>query len=435
MRKYRWIFPVLAMALLAGCQKEKEERPLIPDEMQEEEDDKVVQEPEPTEEPVAEYEVELPEKLSSFAFGIWGEKYQLPLTYEQFLELGWTYRGDDETEVEPEAYIENEVFEQGGCQVEVDLINTSGEAKKISECCVGGITMDLQKKENAGMALNLPSDIVGLESLKEDVLTAYGTPKDTYEESGMSYLTYEYGMYRTVMLGFRTEDEVLTTVDLQNYRSVGADMQPEDISKETPEEVKNYTAPEEMGENFASNVVRYADTLYTLPAPVQAFVDDGWKVLEEESDAWVKSGSYGYITLAKSEEKVYIVVYNYSGSTVEVKNCFVTTLYGDLDTTKVPIEAAGAVTLGMSENAFLEAAGEQKYEKSEEEGKILYTYYLNEAKKDYTEITVDAKLHLIRGIKVVHNREEIPEEQTDPTDQTAPETEEKQEEETDGEDV
>lgn len=433
MRKLKLVFPLLTLAFLTGCVKEtqKEPLPLVPDELhKDDEEDKPVAEPEPTEEPITEYEVELPEKLSSFAFGIWGEKYVLPMSWEQFEELGWSYRGNLDWELKPETYIEDEVFEQGGCQVRVDLINNSGETKKVNECSIGGITLDLNS--GTSMSVNLPSEIVGQQSLKDEVTAVYGAPNDTYEEDGMLYLTYEYGLYRKVMLGFRSEDEVLTLIDLENYRSFGANQPPDKISSEVPEEVTQYQPPEEPGNDFSEAIVRYADVLYRLPAPVQSFLDQKWEVLEEESDAWVGGGSYGYITLAKDGEKVYIVVYNYSEETMEVKNCFVTTLYGDLDTTKVPIEVAGGVRLGMSEAEFLEAAGEQKAEQSQEDGKIIYTYYMSEDKKDYTEISVDSKLKLVRGIKVVHNRQELLEDEqqeSESTGENAPETQEDKEEE------
>lgn len=411
MKRYRWMILLLAITMMTGCQKEKQDLPLVQEDMQPDEDDEVVEDPEITDEPVMEYEVDLPEALSSFTFGIWGEKYQLPITYEEFTKLGWEYQGDTDSLIEAEAYVEDEEFIQNECKITVDMINPSSEAKTVSECYVGGVKLDLTLRENAGMTVHLPGSLVGLYTVKEEVIEHYGTPKDVYEEDGMIYLTYEYGLYRKAMLGFRAEDQTLAVIELQNYRSSDEDMEPEDISKEVPEEVKQYLEPEGLGSTLKDCIVDYADHFYRLPAPVRCFLDHGWEILEEESDSWVKGGSYGYITLTKEKQKVYVVVYNYSEYTVEVSNCFVTTLYGDLDTTKVPIRVAGDITLGMGEEEFLVAAKEQSYEKDEKDGKIVYTFYMNEEdQKDYTEITVDSDLKLVRGIKVVHNREESPQE-------------------------
>ena len=85
-----------------------------------------------------------------------------------------------------------------------------------------------------------------------------------------------------------------------------------------------------------------------------------------------------------------------------MENCFVTSLYGDMDTTKIPIAVAGNITLGTPEEEFFSAdLGE--YEKTEKDGgeTVVYTFYEDETRENYTEITVDAALRLVRGIKVV----------------------------------
>ena len=86
-----------------------------------------------------------------------------------------------------------------------------------------------------------------------------------------------------------------------------------------------------------------------------------------------------------------------------------TTLYGDLDTTKIQITVAGGITLGMGEEEFLQKAAEQPYEKTEDvdNGYDIYTFYVSEGKLDYTQITVDQVLHIVRQIKVVHNKDAV----------------------------
>ena len=87
-------------------------------------------------------------------------------------------------------------------------------------------------------------------------------------------------------------------------------------------------------------------------------------------------------------------------------------LYGDLDTTKIPISITNGITLGTSESDFLAKAGDAKSEKTEKEDSnlTLYTFYSDDEKLDYTEIGIDNDLKLVRSIKVVHNQPEAPEE-------------------------
>ena len=96
-------------------------------------------------------------------------------------------------------------------------------------------------------------------------------------------------------------------------------------------------------------------------------------------------------------------VRNDSEAAVKIKNCFVTTLYGDMDTTKVPITVAGNITLGTPEEEFLAAdLGEYKKMEDTEKQTATYTFYAGGSEENYTEITVDMALHLVRSIRVVN---------------------------------
>ena len=61
----------------------------------------------------------------------------------------------------------------------------------------------------------------------------------------------------------------------------------------------------------------------------------------------------------------------------------------------------------MDEERFLSAAEGQTYEKTEDtDNKYdIYTFYAGEGHLDYTQVTIDQVLHLVRQIKVVHNQE------------------------------
>lgn len=94
-----------------------------------------------------------------------------------------------------------------------------------------------------------------------------------------------------------------------------------------------------------------------------------------------------------------------------MRNCFVTSLYGDLDTTKIPISITNGITLGTSRAIFWRRQGCQIRKTEKEDSNLtLYTFYSDDEKLDYTEI-IDNDLKLVRSIKVVHNQPEAPEEE------------------------
>lgn len=405
MKRYGLVIAMLAVLTLAGCEEKKEEVPIntnTSSSLEDEDPQDDLNEELPGEE-LPDYEVELPQNLSSFTLAVWGEVYELPVSYEDFEKKGWLYAGDDSAAVGPESYLEGGRFERENGVLYADLMNPDTEEKSVRECMIAGLHVDTRKQEEQGVHVNLPGDIVLNQSMEEEVQKAYGSPVDRYEEKDSITFTYEYGSDRSVKLVFDGSTGILVSLDIQNFRT---EKKAEGNGGSAQEDA--YEAPEYMGTLFSDYIVEYGGALYRIPAPVRAFTENGWEINEDESDFTVEGGQYGYVTLVKGGQKLYASIQNPSAEDCEVQSCLVTTVFGDMDTTRVPVTAAGGVTLGMSEEAFLNCAGEQRYEKSEDENKdcTVYTFYTDEAGMDYTEVTVDRSLKLVRQIKVVNNLDE-----------------------------
>lgn len=398
---------LLAGLVLAGCSQEKEDKPLsdkpLPEDVEEpvklEEDD--ADDPEDTKLP--EYDVELPGELSSFSFSFWGEEYTLPMKYEEFAALGWEASGLEDTQIQPQSYIEEVVFSQADQEICGDLVNMTDQAQDAGLCYVGGITVDASQSTES-LYMELPGEIVFGSASEAEVREAYGAPRDRYEEGEKVSCTYTYGVNREAVLGF--EGGVLTQVKLKNYRNPEGEQDLEDAETGRTPEVEAYEAPEQLSEELNDFTVSYGGALYRLPAPAAAFEENGWELNKEESDEAVESGEFGYVTLQKDGQKLYTVVYNFGENPAVASNCFVTCVSGDLDTVKVPISAAGGISLGMPAEEFLAAAEGKEYEENadEEAGTVTYTFFADGQEQDYTEITVDTALQMVRGIKVVCNR-------------------------------
>ncbi len=412
MKRYVFVIGLLAVLTFTGCKEKKEEIPIASNSSSslDEEDPSDELKDELPGEDIPEYEVKLPGKLSSFTFTIWGETYKLPETFDDFTKLGWEYKGDETSQLGAESYVEDEVFEQEGNLITADLMNPDTESKDISQCYIAGIHVDASNSKSQGIYINLPGEIVFQKSIEDDVTAAYGSPLDRYEEDSSIFLTYEYGMNSTVKMGFDQETKVLMALDISNFRNPEGEEELKNVRDEVTPEVQSYQSPEAFGSHLSEFIVKYDDVFYRLPAPVSSFLDNGWKLDEDGSDKAIKSAKYGYVTLLKNDQKVYAVVYNYGSDATVIKNCFVTTLYGDWDTTKIRIETAGGITLGTDEEELLQKTENEPYEKTENKDNAsdIYTFYVDETKSDYTQIAVDQKLHIVRQIKVVHNKD-VPE--------------------------
>ncbi|MDD3278610.1 MAG: hypothetical protein PHG16_06960 [Lachnospiraceae bacterium] len=398
-----------SVLVFAGCAGKKEEIPISTNSssLLTEDDPRDDLEEDLPGEDIPEYEVELPESLSDFTIAIWGENYELPMKYKDFIAMGWSYDGDDTKTIASESYLNDESFEQEGNKILIDLMNPETVDQPIAECYVAGMHIDNTTEDGQAVYVNLPGDIVMQKSSEEEVTTVYGAPIDRYEEDDKIWLTYEYGMNRSVQLGISDDTDQLMQLDIQNFRNPLGEEELDNVSDAVTPEVEAYVKPETAGVTMNQFIVTYAGDLYRLPAPVSAFTDNGWEVKKDESDTAIKNGKYGYVTLKKDDQKIYAVVHNYGTDPTTIRNCFVTMLYGDLDTTKIPISIAGGITLGMGEEEFLTLARDQKYEKTQDKDKAcdVYTFYLGDSKADYTKISLDQTLHLVREISVVHNQD------------------------------
>ena len=407
MRKYGTGLAVLMavsiVGIIFGCGNKKQEIPITTVSQSTEDED-----PEDTMngnlpgEGIPVYDVELPEELSSFDFAVWGVNYQIPMTYGEFVECGWTYDGDDQEMVSGQSYLQGETFAMEDSSVTVDIMNPEASELPVSQCYIAGFHVDAETEEGKTVYVDLPGKIVFQNSLEDDVIAAYGAPKDRYEQEQYLFLTYEFGMNRTVQLGFDNQTGLLMQLNLRNLKNPNGDTELEHaISGKTPE-VEAYQAPDGPGTALSEFIVSYDGVYYRLPVPVAELVDHGWEINRKESDDAVKGLQYGYVTLEKDGRRLFGNVRNDSSEAVTVNNCFITALYGDMDTTKVPITVAGNITLGTPEEVFLAAdLGEYKKTEDTENQMEIYTFYADGTEENYTEISVDTALGLVRGIRVV----------------------------------
>lgn len=398
-KKKIWALGVLIFAGLSGCgfgeTEVSQEEEVIP-----------LPESEETVSETEEYDIEISENLYDFQFALNGKVWSLPSPLREWEADGWESSETQDTELEAESYTtEGEILQKGDDLVTVFMVNPESEKKPLKDCYVGKAELQWEQE---GQVIQLPGDITMGKSVLNDVLDAYGTPQDQYEEKEEIYVTYEYGMYKEADFIFDLENETLQRAVLVNYRE--PEDESETVSEEVPREVSEYESPEDFSENPLDFVVSYGEDFYKIPAPVSSFEENGWKINEEGSDTSVKAGRHGYVTLEKDGQVLYAVVKNYAESKIPVKNCMVTNVSGDFDVTKMPIAVGNRIALGMGEDDMKIRLGGSTYESEEEETGTSYYLYADETKKNYIRIFVDRDLKLVREIEVSNSPEQLLEE-------------------------
>lgn len=314
---------------------------------------------------------QLSEDVYSFQMMLDGQVYAFPMTWEQFVQMGWTYDGDPGQTLDAGYYTTSEVFEKGELECYVDVINFDINALPLEQCYVGGISFDEYQADKAGgLDLTLPGGLVYAQAVQADAQDAYGTPSDVYEGEYYTKLTYTYESYREVELQFSAETGLLNGVSIRNLS------QPEDfvaspVSQQVPAIVESYQAPQAVGESLGSFALSYAGCLYQLPAPVSAFLDNGWTLVEDDSEATVAGRDIGWVTLMYDNQRLRVLAQNYSGQATAVANCFVTDVEAS-DDCKVDILLPKGITLGMTQEQLEAALAGETVEKEESS---LYTCY------------------------------------------------------------
>ena len=228
-----------------------------------------------------------------------------------------------------------------------------------SQCLVGGISIDgFDWDVNTGEILMAGGIQRGVSTL-EDIQTAYGTPTDTYEGDTYTALTYQKDSFCDVRLTVGTESGVLEDIEMQNFVAPeGFDAG--EASDEVPEEIAAYQAPAELGDDLLSYTVELDGSLYQLPCPVSALLENGWTIDENNSDQVISAGSFGWVALVKEGFSFSEMVSNDAAYATSPENCWMETLSAGDYGMEAEMNLPGGYTIGMSEDdliAALEADG------------------------------------------------------------------------------
>lgn len=351
--------------------------------------------------------------------------YQFPLSFSDFTASGWEYVGELSAETEepvypqlaPGSYSPVEQFQKGSLTVYTLVWNTGHDTVPISECQIAGLFLDQTQMDNApGCSVTLPGGIEYGGSTLDQILSICGEPTEQKSEDSITRLTYEYQNYQRIDLGIDQDTGLLNEIDLQNMPVSGQEEAIPASSQTGARTLPSYRAPKELGEELSSYLVKFANDLYQLPAPVSAFLDNGWALNPETSDSAVDGLSFGWASLAKDGQEFSAIAYNYSSDSAPIENCFVTSMTSDTDSDQIPVTLPGGITLGLLEKDLLvllkdydyttEEPEPQKDASSEgtEEEEQLRTYLLEEEKNslNYIKISVDVPTSSVTGIEVSH---------------------------------
>jgi len=300
---------------------------------------------------------ELSDDIYSFQISIDEVVYQFPMKFSDFASSGWTYSGDETKLIPSNTLTFSNIFNNNANMsdsVSSDVVNFDINELPINQCYITGITIDSYSLKSGNIKVLMAKGIEFGVSTTDDVKAAYGEPSDIYESSSTISYTYEIRRQSSVKFRFNLEDNTIYTIDIANP------IEPEDlvigeVDTSVPAIVNAYKAPTAISDNMLAYTAEYANDLYTLPAPISVFLENGWTILENDSEMVIPGNSRGWVTIMKDNQSYKSIVTNYSPNSNSAENSFITEIKSNGYATTVSMTIFNNISIGMTK-ADLETA-------------------------------------------------------------------------------
>ncbi len=355
----------------------------------------------------------LSDDLYSFQISIGGEVVSLPMTYDQFMELGFTPSSDtdladlDQT-LEPYDYSRAIYHKKGEAEIAVAFSNFSENVVPIKDCVVGAIDITTSKP-GAGLKaenITLPKGIQYGVSTLEEVKAAYGEPRHWTEGAEATCMVYQMNSDNYVLITVDSETNVVVQIIVTSFvplKSGTSQTQAEKVSDEIPEIVTKYVAPTKLSDNLSDFTVEFDGDLYKLPVPVSEFVKNGWKIQEAYSDRVVDAERMGVVSLMRNNQTLdNIYVDNYAETKTGVQNCFIYNLKSKSSDSPFIIKVSEGIYMGMPEADFLEIIKGKTNVVSDTTSEDLDFYIINieDNVSNVVYVWIDKKTKIVQGLYV-----------------------------------
>lgn len=363
----------------------------------------------------AETQIELSDELDDFTFGLDGYTYQLPMPLSYLKETGWIYYSwcdFDDINLTPGDY-QKAYMHKNGKTIQIEVFNTSAQNKKFKDCVVGRVSFEFPTEADPVIAKNTLASTVNL----DDVITIFGNPDFVTMAADEKSVTLEYYFgysdlilqnYCCYEMCFSVETKQLESLEITNYDETEEASDREDIQY-----LKAYEAPEELGEDLLSWNVQLLGDVYTLPAPVSAFTENGWEIILAQNVKAGKDLDKGII-MQKDGVVVEFSVFNFSEHQTSAADATVYKLAqsetGISPMADLQLVLPGNICIGMTEADFLkllekdatvkEVFSVYEYENYDGTKSVRYTYADSmTAAREFN--FVDGKL---KGISIYNKR-------------------------------
>ena len=360
-------------------------------------------EPDPTQEPTISKPSAITELSSdpySFQLQVNDTIFAFPMTVADFTALGWVCN-DDDTAMLDSYYRDGTVeFSFGDLKCYATVVNFDISALPMKNCYVGGVNVDDYLARNSTAKVLAPGGLELRVSAEEDILAAYGTPsRENRMDSGTVVLEYSLGSYQSVEFWIDGETKTISEISVENLTKP-ADFVESAISDEVPEIVGRYQAPAALSDDLGDWTAKLGGVLYTLPAPVSVFESNGWKIVEAESEMNVAGRDSGWVVLMLDNQKMKLLVTNYSPGATSIRNCFATSIKSGRYDSKIDLEIGKGIYFGMPQAEFEAIIAGIEHTVDESSSFIYYEISPTGSRVDGYTITISKEDSVVHAVEV-----------------------------------
>lgn len=295
--------------------------------------------------------IEMSDDLFDYTINIEGTVFRIPFKYQDITAAGWTISSSgisDTTKIAGSDY-EAVKLSQNGKSLWVEIYNASGNARQIKDCMIGGVECE----GDDGTEVTLAKGITVFSTVDE-VLEAFGVPTSRDDYNDYTQLIYQQddtGYNQVKFYLYKDEEDwKLNSLNVRNFLATEDDETQTNTQK--PEYLDAYQVPAALEDSITNAVVKIGGDLYQIPAPVSAFLDNGWTMKSQPGA--VVSGSKDSIAVERDGATLNLSILNFSDYQTIPENCAVYKVSVRLDD-GVDMEMSGGLKLG-STRAEVEAA-------------------------------------------------------------------------------
>lgn len=286
----------------------------------------------------------LGEDAFAFRVEVGGVVLPLPCAAAQLAGAGLVMQAQADERL-PAGQMAEVEFLLEGEKVYLQLANTDTEPLPVGTCHVVGFAW---RRETGGAAWRLPGGL-GPASGEEEIQAALGQPNGTARQA-QDELLYQAG--RQAWLRFALDEEGrLKEFGMWNLFAPAVPEQ-----SVSPEDAPAYQPPDELGRDWRSFALQCEGRLYSLPAPVAAFLADGWQLQDEGTLA--PGHRLRGVSLRKGQRVLRTTLVNHSGSEQALAACHVTEIGSTQAALSPQVVLPGGVALGAAMDEVLAVYGQ-----------------------------------------------------------------------------